>query len=204
MILIPGIIFLSSPGAYFARELPFVPLLSLLFLISSLTFQTITSTTNPGFLPRQDPPFAKGPRGAPSIVCAMQQDPTKISAIDKGNFEIQLGGRLIKLKYCKTCLILRPPRGSHCADCDVCVEKFDHHCPWVGNCIGKRNYKYFIGFLYSTSALIIFNMSFCIYHLILVTNSVKDSSGVSAFVKALQGAGPTIFILLMILVVTFI
>ena len=43
----------------------------------------------------------------------------------------------------------------HCAYCDICCEDFDHHCDWVGKCIGKGNKNSFQLFLF---ALIIFIM----------------------------------------------
>jgi len=58
-----------------------------------------------------------------------------------------LNGRLLKIKFCKTCYIIRPIGASHCGICNACVERYDHHCPWIGNCIGKNNYRYFFFFL---------------------------------------------------------
>jgi len=62
-----------------------------------------------------------------------------ISLRFKPEFQVLHQGYLDTLKKCVSCNILRPPRSSHCSICDVCVEKFDHHCPFIGQCIGKNN-----------------------------------------------------------------
>jgi hypothetical protein len=76
-----------------------------------------------------------------------------------------LKGRLFKQKFCKSCFIFRPLGTSHCKECNVCVEKFDHHCPWVGNCIGRNNYKYFYFFLFWFNFLLIFTLLISILQL---------------------------------------
>ena len=55
------------------------------------------------------------------------------------------------MSFCSTCRILRPPRSFHCNHCGTCIELHDHHCPWVGTCVGKRNIRYFVSFLFWTA-----------------------------------------------------
>lgn len=79
-------------------------------------------------------------------------DSTRGKNSGSGNAANQLilsnnGSIITRLKYCNTCLIFRPERAFHCHFCGNCVHRFDHHCKWLGTCIGGRNYKQFFVFL---------------------------------------------------------
>lgn len=65
-----------------------------------------------------------------------------------------------KVTICKICNTKRPPRTHHCQHCDRCVLRRDHHCPWVANCVGFYNHRYFIQFItYTTLSSIVLCLS---------------------------------------------
>ena len=59
--------------------------------------------------------------------------------------------------YCKYCKEIKPLRTHHCSVCRKCHLRMDHHCPWVNNCIGLCNFRYFVLFLFYLWVICIFN-----------------------------------------------
>ena len=72
------------------------------------------------------------------------------------------------IQLCPDCLVIRTPRSRHCSTCNRCIERFDHHCPWINNCIGQRNHIYFIWFLISIFSTIGFVFATTLYELLII------------------------------------
>ena len=76
--------------------------------------------------------------------------------------------------YCPYCLVKKTYRSLHCLICQICVDEFDHHCFWVGNCIGKKNYTLFFIFLVYILLNTLFNVITNIYFLVKEIKEEKD------------------------------
>jgi palmitoyltransferase len=56
--------------------------------------------------------------------------------------------------FCRTCRHAKPARSKHCPICRACVQKQDHHCVWINNCVGRNNYVWFCLLLVSIAGLL--------------------------------------------------
>jgi len=73
-------------------------------------------------------------------------------------------------RHCKWCAKYKPDRCHHCRVCRQCILKMDHHCPWIYNCVGFANHKYFFLLIFYSSIatnMIVWTMA------TTVTNSVE-------------------------------
>ncbi|KAL4648996.1 putative palmitoyltransferase ZDHHC14 [Arapaima gigas] len=182
------VLIVVTSGLFFAFDCPFlaanltpaIPAIGGVLFVFVMGMLFRASFSDPGVLPRATPEEA--------AYLERQISEDSANGPGQGGYrppprtrEVVINGQTVKLKYCFTCKIFRPPRASHCSLCDNCVERFDHHCPWVGNCVGRRNYRFFYLFILLLSFLTIFIFAFVVTHVILRSNqtsflsALKDS-----------------------------
>jgi len=175
---------------FFGAALPFLadqlasllPFLSSYLCISTVTFFLLTSFTDPGIIPRKCVWELNG--AIPKPYC----DLSRKEHSGVGIFQRKMAEN--SLEFCTICQIYRPPKAVHCKyiigmfspiqfsrHCGNCVEVFGGHLRIFNNCIGKRNYRFFVGLIASMVLLTVF---YVICFVVLLVQSFRDDIGPGA------------------------
>ncbi|CAB4006986.1 palmitoyltransferase ZDHHC15-like [Paramuricea clavata] len=102
-----------------------------------------TILTSPGRIPLQ---FHLSPTDQQNLNEA--ENPNSVLETIARKLPVQTLTHSNTVRYCEVCHVVKPDRSHHCSMCKTCRLKMDHHCPWVNNCVGFRNYKFFLLFLF--------------------------------------------------------
>uniref|UniRef100_A0A3Q3MY81 Palmitoyltransferase n=1 Tax=Labrus bergylta TaxID=56723 RepID=A0A3Q3MY81_9LABR len=106
------------------------PVLFVLLVLVSVLLYFAVSLMDPGFILSDDSDlqFTLG-------VTEEQQDMIPPST------------KSLRQRRCGHCLLQQPMRSKHCQTCQHCVRRYDHHCPWIENCVGEKNHRWFVLYL---------------------------------------------------------
>mmetsp|Transcript_21282 Transcript_21282/g.34197 ORF Transcript_21282/g.34197 Transcript_21282/m.34197 type:complete len:191 (-) Transcript_21282:4-576(-) len=120
LIVVPSVLFTAVVCPHYIEHYHayYVVIVHLLLCTLSIVSLTMTAFSDPGIIPRGILP----PSSASSY-----HGPAHLRQ------RLCISGQLIDIKWCNTCKVFRPPRSFHCYICNNCIERFDHHCPWIGN-----------------------------------------------------------------------
>uniref|UniRef100_A0A671YNF1 Palmitoyltransferase n=1 Tax=Sparus aurata TaxID=8175 RepID=A0A671YNF1_SPAAU len=131
--------------------------------------------------------FGKSWKSDPGIIKASEEQKKKtiVELAETGSLDLSI--------FCSTCLIRKPIRSKHCAVCNRCIAKFDHHCPWVGNCVGSGNHRYFMGYLFFLLCMICWMIYGCIsyWRIHCATSYAKD--GFWLYLTQIASCSPWMF-----------
>eukprot|EP00747_Dinoflagellata_sp_TGD_P188474 gnl/TRDRNA2_/TRDRNA2_47536_c0_seq1.p1 gnl/TRDRNA2_/TRDRNA2_47536_c0~~gnl/TRDRNA2_/TRDRNA2_47536_c0_seq1.p1 ORF type:complete len:499 (-),score=85.54 gnl/TRDRNA2_/TRDRNA2_47536_c0_seq1:80-1576(-) len=187
-ILLPSGIYLRFAFPYFWVAVhPVVGLSALFFFFLTVGCLLAACCSDPGIIPRREVILAtnSAKRLERELGYNVLGEPSERQP-PGGEVEGGRGGvrmvvpqdlRSRGYRWCPTCRVVRPPRASHCSDCDNCVLRFDHHCPFVNNCVGQRNYLFFMSFISSVCCLSLQVIPGLLWYLAQSSTETIDATG---------------------------
>jgi len=184
-ILLPSCLYYAYAAEYLWDQVhPALPLWTIFLFFFTISCLCLACCTDPGVIPRREVILATGSRERlkEQLGYDVLGDSTagpNDKSLENNASRVPSELRSKGYRWCTTCKIIRPPRASHCADCDNCVMRFDHHCPFVNNCVGQRNYVFFIGFTSSVCCLAAFVLPSLVY-VVLRGGAASSSSKASS------------------------
>ncbi|XP_057543596.1 protein S-acyltransferase 10-like isoform X1 [Amaranthus tricolor] len=180
-----------------AKRHPWYTGLYLLLFVVTLIQYFITSNSSPGYVLDAIRVVEEGNSWAPlvsskqpatskneSFVITVDGDPKARSLLGNNATWTKLVMEMypprssMRQLTCTYCHVLQPPRAKHCHDCNKCVLRFDHHCDWLGTCIGQGNHCRFWWYICEETAL-------CLWTGILYASCLKASISRSWWVDAI-------------------
>ena len=179
LVLVPSVVFTSAVAPDLSREYSWAwQAVSTVWPIYVIACLVRTGTMDPGILPRLPRPPPRDRNDPPrERVRDVPHEPTK---------------KLVTVKWNDTTNFFQPPRAHHCSINNDCVEKFDHHCPWVGTTIGRRNYRHFLLFVFGTTLWCGFVVGSCVLSILVEIDERNDevdpATGKSVNTQAVTGA----------------
>lgn len=165
ILIVSTVAFFIYLGPYLQDKYHF-PVFAVQGVITFFTLSNfiLAEFMDPGRLGRADPDEYK------------DEDPQKAPYIKV----VQIEEATVRMKWCVTCQFYRPPRCSHCSVCGNCIETFDHHCPWINNCIGQGNYRHFFMFLLCLSVHMITIFGWSILYILNHKEKLKETNSIVA------------------------
>ncbi|KAJ6172408.1 hypothetical protein N7470_001475 [Penicillium chermesinum] len=111
---------------------------------------------------------------------AMLEDPGYVPRTSSQNSQREEVKQLVEqwkfdeVNFCVPCLSRKPLRSKHCRQCNRCVAKHDHHCPWIFNCVGANNLRHFVLYIVCLEVGIILFVQLSIKYISAIP-SAKDA-----------------------------
>jgi len=180
-------ILIATTIIFFAVAFPYLlnddtlmlPLISIYLILSTVAFFLLTSFTDPGIIPRKSIwSLDNELKDLLQFTSNKEKENTETNSPLNSPKLGPMPNLTNDLKFCPDCNFYRPKKTTHCRFCGNCVSLRYTHFHFINNCIGRRNYRYFIGFMMS---LILLTICFLTSFIIIIVTAIDPESDPESF-----------------------